>query len=440
MASPRCSHATVFLDTMVFLHCVPVQDIDLCRLLGVEKVEVVIPRITVQELDKHKNTHPSEKIRKRVAERLKDIVSWSEAPSVAIRKGVTVTLMVARPTTGKRRDGLRMDWPDDELMAAVLDHRDAHEDARVVLVSHDVGPKLTASHFGVGSVEIPQKWRIAPDADPLTKENARLRKELLALENLQPRLILRLAGMGDEETHTRLCLGRSPARRGAIDKEEAMERLTKAYPEQSVPEATADDGSPRTVGSFRRQFMLASRGPGECARYNSERLEFFDAYRTYLDELQAYRERPARTLILDFEVRNVGKAPADDVDLCIQFPDGFDLFTEHDLPEEPQKPSPPLGPEAGGVFASSFLRTPLLGLPARSPLPSLEAFSLLRTNSYELTDRYDRIKHGFLVAIRRLFLVFDSVGRVGSFRVSYWMNVGNLPDPESGTIDIEVDK
>lgn len=183
---------TVFFDTMVFLHCVPIQNIDLVNLLGAKDVKVVIPRITVQELDKHKNTHQSEKIRKRASQRLKDISNWNdESDQSEICHNVTVSLLMNRPKPDSFREGLDKSWADDELIAAILEYTQSNEYERVVLVSHDTGPKLTARQFGIETMEVPDKWRIPPEDDPLMKENKRLKKELLDIQNSRPDRVVR---------------------------------------------------------------------------------------------------------------------------------------------------------------------------------------------------------------------------------------------------------
>jgi hypothetical protein len=51
-----------FLDTMIYLHYRPVAEIDWQRVLDTARVDILVPRITVRELDRHKNTHASSRI------------------------------------------------------------------------------------------------------------------------------------------------------------------------------------------------------------------------------------------------------------------------------------------------------------------------------------------------------------------------------------------
>ncbi|KPJ72399.1 MAG: hypothetical protein AMS14_07805 [Planctomycetes bacterium DG_20] len=56
----------VFLDTMILLHYRPLDELDLPRIVGTDQVVVVVPRITLRELDRHKNIHTSRRVRRSV--------------------------------------------------------------------------------------------------------------------------------------------------------------------------------------------------------------------------------------------------------------------------------------------------------------------------------------------------------------------------------------
>ena len=78
----------IFIDTMIFLHYKAIDGIDLCCLLNVDELVIVIPRITLRELDKHKNIHASKKVRdraKRIVSKLENWITTSEPVSARVR-------------------------------------------------------------------------------------------------------------------------------------------------------------------------------------------------------------------------------------------------------------------------------------------------------------------------------------------------------------------
>lgn len=46
------------LDTNIFMHCQPLDQIDWLNVVRAQEVKLLIPRVVMAELDKHKNQHP----------------------------------------------------------------------------------------------------------------------------------------------------------------------------------------------------------------------------------------------------------------------------------------------------------------------------------------------------------------------------------------------
>src|SRR5688500_11117098 len=63
----------VFLDTNVFIHCVPVTDMDLSCLFHAQSLTIVIPPILFNELDRIKDKPESQRLRKRARDATKFI-------------------------------------------------------------------------------------------------------------------------------------------------------------------------------------------------------------------------------------------------------------------------------------------------------------------------------------------------------------------------------
>lgn len=444
MNQSRESQTYVFFDTMVFLHCVPVQDMNVPEFLGVDSITLVVPRITIQEVDKHKNTHPSRKIRDRATDRLKTIQTCMASSKKELRSGVRLELVMARPSRDFEQHGLNMDWPDDELIANVLKYKMDHSTDRVLLISHDVGPKVTAMQLGIETTEIPKVWRIPPEDDPLVKENKRLKKEILKLKNAQPELILRLSGMQDDDDHILFEIGR-PTETEIPDKAKIIAEHRKSYPELHPP--VQKGVAPPKLSQIASLIAKPNSGSipaSEYKRYNQELERYFSDYKRYLDRLTYFRSQPARTLCLRLEVRNLGGAPATDVDVYVYFPDGFSLFTEDELPGEPKEPKPPKEPQTA---TQKILGQTLKGFEVPQFIPSFQpyvgakkTFSLKRTKSYELREHFDRIKHGYLMNIPPIFLIFDSFGGMTSFHFNYMITVGNLPENITGQLNVVIQK
>lgn len=436
MNQPIGIQTHVFFDTMVFLHSRPIQEINLPKLLRVRSVILVIPRVTLHELDKHKNTHTSRNIRDRAAKSLKTIENCTTSESKELRPGVLLQLMTASPSLVFKEHGLNSDWPDDQMIASVLAYRQKHPSDRVILISHDVGPKLTARHLGIETAELPDSYRIPPEEDPLVKENKLLKNQLARLQNAQPKLILRLGEMPDTDEHYKFRLSRPPLTE-IPDKEQVMSKLRKFFPEMHPPDSKTN---PLQFIALRTDYLLIPRE--EFERYTRERDQYFSEYESYLVRLENFRSQPSRTLKLILEVRNIGSAPAEDVDVYVHFPDGFSLYTENEIPGGPKQPKEPVQPRTTFQLSrpniTDFLPIPMPSL--KAPMLKEDTFSLEKTSSYELREHSKRIKHGNIFPIRPLYLIFDSFDDARSFNFEYVITAGNLPERITGSLNIIVEK
>lgn len=68
------------------------------------------------------------------------------------------------------------------------------------------------------------------------------------------------------------------------------------------------------------------------------------------------------------------------------------------------------------------------------------SFRLRKTNSYEISDHFGRIKHGQIEELPELFLTFDSYEEAASFHCRYEISVGNLPDVLKGHLHFVIEK
>ncbi|MBP7476722.1 MAG: hypothetical protein KA810_15845, partial [Pyrinomonadaceae bacterium] len=69
----------LFVDTMIFLHYRPLDELDLKTLTGGDEVSIVITNVLLHELDKHKSSHPIRKIRDRALRVLQDFEKGLDA-------------------------------------------------------------------------------------------------------------------------------------------------------------------------------------------------------------------------------------------------------------------------------------------------------------------------------------------------------------------------
>jgi hypothetical protein len=184
------THA-VFLDTMVYLHYKPVEEIDWHAILGVprsDSIVIVVPGVTLREIDNHKN-HTA-RLRVRARQVSQSLASWQRSGTTAIRTGVTVEYELRLPAIDYVAEGLDPNVPDDELVASALAYMRTNPDISVTLVTHDSYPEIRARGFGLNVVALPDHLRKPLPEDPTERENRELRRQVEKLRSALPMLEL----------------------------------------------------------------------------------------------------------------------------------------------------------------------------------------------------------------------------------------------------------
>ena len=112
-------HCKLFVDTNVDLHYRPLPELNLPQLTNAKQVTVILPRITLRELDKHKSTHSSRKIKDRAGKVLAELeLAVTEGTPLGGKIGVE--FFQADLTDQLAAHGLDPHWHDEVMVAAAL--------------------------------------------------------------------------------------------------------------------------------------------------------------------------------------------------------------------------------------------------------------------------------------------------------------------------------
>lgn len=345
----------LFLDTNIYLHAKPVQDIPWRDLLD-DDVQILIPRITVQELDEQKDTNTKQATRDRARKALHQIETWTTPTT--LRKGVTITYHHDGPN--QLPDGLRRERNDDVLIATILYYKEQHPTANVILISNDTGARLNARHHRITANELEAQHLQESTPDPLEVENKRLKKQVLELTSASPQLHLTLNS--EPQTTTTRPLNPPPS---ALD--ETSIATAAANARHQLPSFTRTN-EPEPTNSFHRvngklALDLSRHSPfspeaisnSEYDRYTADCATYEDDYRKYLSRHHDIQLVRSRTVKLDVTLHNTGGKPAQDITIDIQFPDHLTISTHAPVAGgPPRKPTPPRS--TGALLSESLQR------------------------------------------------------------------------------------
>jgi hypothetical protein len=400
--------------------------------------------MVVRELDRLKDgqnaTKRSRERARKTLVRFREL--WANSLVAELRTGISLRALPEEPSIDFASHGLSRDWHDDQLIATVISYRERAPRERIVIVTRDVGPELKARHHGLEAVRLPNYLELADEVDPADKRLRELERQLAELKSAVPQLRLRFAG---EDNRTIISV---PARVSAAERiARRMAALREEYPKvearRSAPPAsslTMRDvlAASNIVG------VMGSYSPGEVTRYNTELDQFFTAYEEHLYRMSGYEAFMRLAFPLKIELLNEGTAPAEDLDVFLHFPDGFELFAQSDLPKAPSEPLPPSKPRTSlemlGTVVSSAAHSNFL-LPRVSspgPPPNVSSPRIRRSNSYEVSVKVRRLKHGLSAGFDPLYLVFHSDGAVRSIGIDYRINAANTPKEATGKLHVVI--
>jgi len=178
----------VFLDTMIYLHYKSIKEIDFKKIFGPE-VTIILPRVTLREIDKAKNSNASDKIKKRAGKVLKlleELISSGQF----IHDDIVLEYYKKIPQIDYAKFDLNPDWSDDVLIASIIQYKNDNPDQEVILITQDSTPKLTAHGLRIAVREMPDEYKLPVDPDPLEKEVEKLQKKLNKYEDSTPKILV----------------------------------------------------------------------------------------------------------------------------------------------------------------------------------------------------------------------------------------------------------
>jgi len=436
-----------FLDTNIYLHYQPFDQIDWAEVLTASEVTIVIPTINVLELNKQKDTARKPRVRKRAKlVQTKLLELFKNESSAMLRANVRIVLEDRFP----RKDlfselQLNSEIQDDQLIASVVLFQKENPKAEIVLVTADDGILLIskARHQNINAIQLPEKYKLADEPDEEQTRIRELENELRKHELKIPRLSLLF-----ESDQNKITLRLQPPVDIAEDEiAKKLDSVKSRYPkvdvqpkEQNVPQ----EGLSLLLRSLAEatSFEYKIFTPEAREKYNTELDEFYQAYSAFLRSDIRYTNMQRRTITLILYVANDGTVPAEDIDVQLHLPDGMDVVEEY-----PNRPEPPTVPQKPMEKLQFLPSEPLLFDPSimnripRMPSPyDVSDFNIKRTNSYDVDFFVPRVKHNCREGSKPLHIIFESFETAKSFQIDYKLLADNVPEPVTGKLHVIINK
>jgi hypothetical protein len=437
------SDTFAFVDTSIFLHYRPFDEIDWLRVLDRKSLSLVLAPITISELN-NKKDEPTPRLRQRAALVIKRLDAlWSQRRTGEVRPGVAVLLQDVEPSIDYATYQLDYRSQDDRLLAAVIHFRAQNPGAQVLLVTADFGLKLKAKRHGIETLCLPDDLKLPDEPDPNEKKIQELQREVAELKRLRPDLELTFRN-GTNRMEVQL---EPPF---MMTKEEmAKERDLIRQKHQKLGEEPEKEGAGALPSHVALVLSSFRQIPKELVdRYNKDLDRFYAEYDAGFAKNARGVNQERLTVPVELVLSNGGTAPAEDIDVFLHFPDGFELYSRRDLPGPRSPPRPPEKPTPGMPPGLYGMQSVLQGLGASTMLPDISALapgprnvsgpSIRRTNSFEVKFHVEQLKHGLMVDLSPLYAVFDGHELAGSLGIDYDLIVGNMAKPTAGKLHVIV--
>ncbi|PYK00858.1 MAG: hypothetical protein DME23_05885 [Verrucomicrobia bacterium] len=438
----------LFVDTNVLLHYRRLEEIDWLTLSKSGEVVIVLCPAVIRELDHHKVTHPQNKFRKRAQEIITSLHSrLSGVDADVIRDGVRLEFLAEDPDLDFGAHKLRPELTDDWMIASGIVWKQKHPNDETRIVSADLGISIKARVSGIPVFAPLETDKLAEELDSDEKRLMQLQKELAEIRNTLPSLSLCFWREPQGQNFVRFCI-QSPVTYDAESVAEELARIRSKHPLLPPPDKR---GRVRLSELERIKQQLSGElslpiTQEDADRYNSSLGKFYQSYEAYLRNLHDHRNKELLKIVFETGLENGGSAPAEDVDIHLHFPDGFQLFDGDDLvPEAPEPPSPPNRPGTFGfgdfgLRAFQNIRLAQSVIPRVGPPTNVSSPFIKRTNSYDVRSHVNKAKHGYTLRVAKFTAIFDSYESAGSFRIDYSISAANLPKAADGHLSVVVEK
>jgi hypothetical protein len=450
----------IFLDTNVFLHYRDFDLIDWREVVQSDAVTIVIPPVTVRELNQQKDSSPRRRVKRRAANTIKKLYLFLESGSLgALPSGVRLCIEDRDPLPD-HYTAHQLNWnvQDDQIIASIISYRLEFPNSEIVLITSDMGLTLVAKakRSNISTIKLPESLKL-PEEPDLDQERIRaLEQENRELKQRIPQLSLTFT---DGNQHTAFTLEK-PVTLTPEEAGKALDMIRNRYRRvqeqapgnkegqiaaaEGVKDVTLEQATPDQIAK-----ALSGVPPSEVARYDAELETYYQEYARYLPRLVSFQNRIRNTIKLDIWLANTGTAPAEDIDAFLHFPDGFILLDEENYPDEPKEPQPPNPPQS----ALEKMRQSIGYLTAGPPLRSLSSLSIPdpissnvsppiinRTHSYDVQVHIERVKQGLPECFDPLYLIFPTFASAQSFHIGYRLLAANVPTEITGELHVIVNK
>ena len=423
----------IFIDTNIFLHFENFEQIDWLKLSNSDSCKLIISPIVIDELDKHKISNS--KVGKKARKTLNRIEEIIESENDQIKNRVFIEILNTKPNKKiYEKFDLNFDEQDHRLFASMIQYRNESNQQNISICTDDIGPRIRAKQYGFSTLKLDDKYRLPYETSETVKKIKKLEQENSLLKNKIPELYLCFEN--DKELLNHSIPSNSIPQKDFIKKE--LHNISIGLTPMDMENIETLNNND-LITAINYQFAPTQE---QIDTYNKNLNNYLNQYELYLNNLYNYNEMVACSFEVELILVNSGTVPAENIDIHIHFPDGFELIEKNEFPERPKKPKPPVKPKSKLDFSpmilpniSNYSNIGYIDNPKDIEILSNKP-TIRKTNSYNVDFKREGLKHRYQKKLDTLLLIFSSRAEIKNFKIDYIVSAGNLPTSKKGKLNI----
>jgi len=418
----------IFIDTNIFLHFQDFRKIDWNNEAKGKKCTIIIAPIVLDELDEKKIG--TSRIGNKARQVLNNIENLID--NAALNENVGFEVLLEKPLQKiYDENNLNFKEQDHRLIASIIDFKQKRQVSDVMLCTNDIGPRLRAKQYGITSLKLSDKYLLPDQESEIEKKIRKLEQENTKLKNKIPKIALTF---DNSQEFVKIKTENFELRNYEDFKTQSLEEIKQKFPYMEHVDPYKNPLAGLTLAMALDSNQINS--------YNKKLDTYFKEYEDVLKQIYEREKRKKLTFEIKLQVTNSGTTPAEDVDIHLHFPDGFELFESEELDDSIELPEPPYKPK----HKLDFGYHSMVSMPTISPNLDLGTNlnynrpNIKKTNSYNVDFYRKQLKHGYSEKLENLSINFKSYTDIKNFKLDYIISAGNMPVKIEGKLNIIFDK
>ncbi len=347
MAASQAAYK-IYLDTNILLHYPALCEIEWSSWCQTEKVCVTICMQVIHELDEKKN---DSQLGIRAAKRIKEIKQLRLGQST-LKDRAEFCIDSYESRENEFPESLNPTSKDDRIIQSVLHFCENNPAETVVLVTEDIGMQIKCDTHKISYIDPPIKQRLPNPRTETEKKYRQAITELNELKNRQPKVIFSLLNLEDSDSSNKPLEFSLNEPFFDIEREMEFEKLLRRPDLNDVQIRYSNSGK---VSQTQKE-RFSQIPEREQQEYIANVDQYLVHFRNWLiDNHEFEKSWRVRQIKFWVQIKNIGNAPDEDVDLYLDLPPYFSFICSEKKekgkkPKKPERPNPPKPPVASGIY------------------------------------------------------------------------------------------